>query len=147
MIILVSSCLLGLPARYNGQEVGNGAVLPLLRNHTLVPVCPEQLGGLPIPREPAEIRAGTVLTKSGADVTLAYRKGAEAALRVARMYGCTHAIFQKRSPSCGTRRIYDGTFRGILVEGNGIAAQLLIDAGITVVDEDAVATLFATEEK
>lgn len=141
MNILVSSCLLGIPARYNGEEIVNHDVLALLRKHTLIPVCPEQLGGLPIPREPAEINSSGVTTKSGKDVTAAYQKGAEATLAIAKMFNCTHAVLQKRSPSCGVGLIYDGSFQGKRIEGNGVTAQLLIDAGIVVMDEDSIMAL------
>jgi Uncharacterized conserved protein len=141
MNILVSSCLLGIPARYNGEEIVNNDALALLQKHTLVPVCPEQLGGLPIPREPAEIHSSRVMTRSGKDVTDAYQKGAEATLAIARMFGCTHAIFQKRSPSCGCGKIYDGMFHRKMVDGNGVSAQRLIDAGIIVMDESEAKAL------
>ena len=106
-----------------------------------VAVCPEVLGGLPVPREPCEIQSGKdsrikVTSRSGKDYTEYFRKGAEEALRIAGENGVTAAILKSRSPSCGSRFIYDGTFSGSLVEGTGITADLLIRSGISVFTED-----------
>ena len=106
-----------------------------MKEHTLIPVCPEILGGLATPRDPAERVGDRVLTKHGADVTDNYQKGAEEALRLARLYECTCAILKERSPSCGCGRIYDGTFSRTLTEGDGITAQLLKAHGIQVKGE------------
>lgn len=138
MNILVSACLLGCPCRYDGTGQAHPAVLALRERHHLVPVCPEQLGGLPTPRPPAERRNGAVITCEGADVTEQYRRGGEAAVELARLMGCTCAIMKERSPSCGCGEIYDGTFSHTLISGNGAAAALLAEAGLKVLGESQV---------
>ena len=101
MRLLVSACLLGVCCRYDGQSKANEAVLRLADKHELIPVCPEQLGGLPTPRPPSEIRQGRVINRMGQDVTAQYQKGAEEALRLCRLLHCDAAILKARSPSCG----------------------------------------------
>jgi uncharacterized protein YbbK (DUF523 family) len=133
MKILVSACLMGFACRYDGSASENGAVAALMNAHTLIPFCPEIYGGLPTPREPAEIRAGRVFTRSGADVTPAYEKGAAEALRLCKLLGCGCAILQDRSPSCGYGLIHDGGFTGALTEGDGLAAKLLKENGFRVI--------------
>ena len=135
MTILVSACLLGCPCRYDGTAKADPRVLALMERHTLIPVCPEQLGGLPTPRLPSERREGGVFDRGGKDVTAHYRQGAEEVLRLARLYGCTHAVLKERSPSCGSGQIYDGSFSHVLVPGSGVAAELLAQNGITVLGE------------
>jgi uncharacterized protein YbbK (DUF523 family) len=130
--VLVSACLLGLACRYDGGAATDETVTELTGEHTLVPFCPEIYGGLPTPREPAEIRGGRVVTRSGADVTEAYEKGAREALRVARTLGCECALLQDRSPSCGCGIIHDGSFTGALVPGDGVTAKLLGANGVRV---------------
>jgi uncharacterized protein YbbK (DUF523 family) len=138
MNILVSACLLGVPCRYDGQAKPCPAVLALMDRHTLIPVCPEQLGGLPTPRNPSERRGCRVVSSAGADVTAAYRRGAEETLRLARLYGCEAAILKERSPSCGSGEIYDGTFTRTLTPGDGVAAALLRARGIRVLGETEI---------
>ncbi|MDD7311781.1 MAG: DUF523 domain-containing protein [Clostridiaceae bacterium] len=135
MTILVSACLLGCPCRYDGAAKADPRVLALMERHTLIPVCPEQLGGLPTPRLPSERREGGVFDRGGKNVTPQYRQGAEEVLRLARLYGCTHAVLKERSPSCGSGQIYDGSFSHVLVPGSGVAAELLAQNGITVLGE------------
>ncbi len=138
MKILVSMCLLGVPCRYDGKACPNEAVIALSKEHTLIPVCPEQLGGLCTPRMPAERRGKGVVTKDGQDVTQAYRAGAEQALALCRQLGCTLAVLKERSPSCGRGHVYDGAFSGTLTEGDGVTAALLMKNGIPVLGESAV---------
>ena len=138
MTILVSACLLGCPCRYDGKSKPNAAVLSLMAEHTLIPICPEQMGGLATPRLPAECKNGGVFTQAGTDVTAQYRRGAEEALRLATLYGCTCAILKERSPSCGSGQIYDGSFSHTLISGDGVTAQLLKESGITVLGESEV---------
>lgn len=139
--ILVSACLLGLRCRYNAQPVTNERVLALAKAHTLIPVCPEQLGGLPTPRPPAERNGERVVCNDGTDVTGAFIRGAEETLLLARTLGCRTAILKARSPSCGHGRIYDGTFSGALVPGSGCTAELLAGNGIAVYTEEELASL------
>ena len=136
--VLVSACLLGMPCRYDGRAKPCNAVLRLAAaGAELVPVCPEQLGGLPTPRTSAEIQPdGRVLTADGRDVTENYASGAESALRLARLLGCRAAILKARSPSCGCGTVYDGSFTGTLVNGWGFTAQRLRGAGIGVMTEE-----------
>ena len=112
--------------------------LPRLR---LVPVCPEILGGLPTPRTPSERQGERVVSKTGADVTAAYQKGAEEALRLARLFGCRKALLKERSPSCGRGQIYDGSFSGRLIPGDGVTARLLEQEGIAVFGESQLQQL------
>ena len=125
--VLVSACLLGLRCRYNAEPVANERVLALAKTHTLIPVCPEQLGGLSTPRPPAERLGERVVSNNGTDVTSAFFRGAEETLLLARILGCKTAILKARSPSCGHGRIYDGSFTGKLIPGSGVTAELLAD--------------------
>ena len=137
-MIIVSACLAGYRCRYDGKTVPNADVVALLQRGEAVPVCPEMFGGLPCPRIPSERTADGlhVIAKDGRDVTDAYRLGAEETLRLARLYGCTHAVLKARSPSCGCGQIYDGSFSGTLKKGNGVTADLLLENGITVEVKD-----------
>lgn len=145
MNILVSACLLGIPCRYDGKSVASDSVLSLAARHHLVPICPEQLGGLPTPRQPAEIRGDTVQTQDGQDVTAQFARGARLAYDLARLCNCRHAILKQRSPSCGSARVYDGSFSGTLRDGEGLTAAYLRSHGIRVVDEDGAALLEGAE--
>ena len=140
MKILVSACLLGVRCRYDGKSKPHPAVERLMEQHTLIPVCGEILGGLPTPRVSAERQGERVVTADGRDVTAAYRRGAEEVLRLAKLYGCKAAILKERSPSCGSGRIYDGTFTGTLTDGWGVTAELLRDHGICVIGESEAET-------
>lgn len=135
---LVSACLLGLNCKYSGGNNRAPALLARMARHTLIPVCPEQLGGLPTPRTPAERREGRVVTEDGRDVTAQYEKGAAEALRLARLYHVDGAILKSRSPSCGRGEIYDGNFSHTVVPGDGVAAQALAAAGYPVYTEETL---------
>lgn len=135
MNILVSACLVGVCCRYNGCSVHNDKVAALIKAHTLVPVCPEQLGGLSTPRPPAEIQGSRVMTVGGQDVTAFYTKGAEETLHIARLCNCRLAILKAHSPSCGSVSVYDGSFSGTRTDGDGITAKLLRTNGIIVACE------------
>lgn len=137
MNLLVSACLLGAECRYCASGCPNAAVQNLIGRHRLIPVCPEQLGGLPTPREPVELMRGRAMTRGGADCTAQFLHGAEETLRLAKLFHCTGAVLKSRSPSCGFGKIYDGTFSGRLTDGNGITAEALSKAGIRVFDESA----------
>lgn len=147
MNILVSACLLGACCKYSGGNNRCSALLDALRTggHTAVPVCPEIYGGLPTPRPPAERQGDRVVTQAGADVTAQYRKGAAEALAMARLNGCKAAILKANSPSCGCGTIYDGSFSHRKVSGDGVAAQVLKAAGITVYTEENFTELLPGE--
>ena len=142
MNILISACLLGVNCKYNAKNNVISGLEELLSKHTLIPVCPEQLGGLSTPRTPAEISGEKVITKDLVDVTKEYENGAQEALRLAKLYDCKYAILKERSPSCGTGKVYDGTFSKTLVDGDGITAKLLKDNGIIVVGESDLSKIF-----
>lgn len=135
MKILVSACLLGENCKYSGGNNKCDEILELGKKHKLIPICPECFGGLPIPRVPSEIKDGRVYSKTGEDLTEAFNDGAEKALYVAEESGCQLAILKERSPSCGFGEIYDGSFSGKTIRGNGITAQLLYDHGIVILGE------------
>lgn len=146
--VLVSACLLGMACRYDGKSKPNEAVLRLLENNSdeirLIPICPEQLGGLPTPRVPSEKAGEKVINRVGIDVTVQYQKGAKEALKLAKLYHCESAILKERSPSCGRGEIYDGSFTKTLISGDGTTAELLKQNGIRVIGESEV-RLFARE--
>lgn len=135
--LLISACLMGFECKYSGgSNALDGEKLEALKeSFRLIPVCPESAGGLPTPRPPSERRDGKVINKLGQDVTEEYRKGAETALYLARRYGCACALLKERSPSCGSGEIYDGSFTGTLIPGDGVAAEKLKLAGISVYGE------------
>lgn len=139
--LLVSACLLGENCKYNGGNNYTPAVEALRERFEVIPVCPEQLGGLPTPRTPSERSGDKVLTRDGRDVTEAFLQGAEKTLAVARAEGAAKAVFQVRSPSCGCGAIYDGTFSGRLVPGKGVTTQLLEESGIKVYGGDRIEVL------
>lgn len=141
MKILISACLLGIPCRYDGASKQHPLVEALASRHQLVPVCPEQLGGLATPRPPAERQGDRVMTQRGTDVTEAYHRGAEAALALCRLLDCRAAVLKERSPSCGYGEIYDGTFTAALTAGDGVTAELLESHGIPVYGESRIQEL------
>lgn len=137
MNILISACLLGQYCRYDGQTKVYRQVQSLLERDDihLIPICPEQAGGLATPRPAAERQENRVVTGDGTDVTAQYRRGAEAALYFARLFHCTKAILKEKSPSCGHGQIYDGTFSRTLTAGDGMTAALLRAEGIELIGE------------
>ena len=135
MRLLVSACLLGVMCRYDGQSRPDQNVMGLLNNHVLVPVCPEQLGGLSTPRCPCEIQGDRVMSRDGDDRTAEYEKGALEALRLCRLFSCEAAVLKAKSPSCGLGCVYDGTFSGTLRPGDGVTAGLLKNSGVPVYTE------------
>ena len=143
--LLISACLLGEPCRYDGKSKPLDAALlaKLKESYQLIPVCPEQLGGLPTPRTPSERVGQQVLMENGRDVTAEYRRGAAEALRLAQEHRCTLALLKERSPSCGSGEIYDGTFTRSLTSGDGVTAQLLKDRGFTVYGESTLEELLS----
>ncbi len=145
--ILVSACLLGTPCRYDGASKENVRVTALADRYMLIPVCPECMGGLPTPRIPSERQGERVINRAGADVTAEYRRGAETVLEIAERERPLFAILKSRSPACGHGKIYDGTFTGTLRDGDGVAAEALIRAGIQVYTEEELDALPADSVK
>lgn len=152
--ILVSGCLVGHPVRYDGGAHGPFALLQRWQAEgRVVALCPEVAGGLPTPRPPAEIAGGQgaavldgrlpVLTVDGEDVSAAFIAGAEAALALVRRHGIRLALLKARSPSCGNRENYDGSFSGTRVAGEGVTAAALRRAGVRVFSEEQLAELAA----
>ena len=134
MKILVSGCLLGENCKYNGGNNYSEKVAEYIKGHEVISVCPECLGGLPTPRIPAEIVDGIVTNREGQVVDEEFRKGAQIALEIARKEQIDVAILQSRSPSCGSKQIYDGTFSGVKVDGQGVFAKLLKEQGFHMID-------------
>ena len=139
MKIAVSACLLGHNCKYNGSNNRNQAVIDYISSHEVVPVCPEKLGGLPAPRVPAEIVDGIVMNAEGESVDAQFRRGARRALDIVQRAGVGCAILQPRSPSCGVHHIYDGSFSGTLIDGEGVFAALLREHGIATYEPDDLA--------
>ncbi len=134
MKIAVSACLLGENCKYNGGNNYSVEVEKFIENHEVIPVCPEVLGGLPTPRESAEIVNGVVSHKDGSSVDKEFRDGAEKALGILIENKVDLVILQSRSPSCGINTIYDGSFSGKLIPGQGVFAGLLKENGIKAID-------------
>jgi uncharacterized protein YbbK (DUF523 family) len=145
-VIIVSACLCGVNCRYDGASNYSEKIAKLVKEGKAVPVCPEQMGGLTTPRDPVEIKGGTagevldgtarVMSKGGKDATAEFLKGAEETLKIAEMVGAEYAVLKARSPSCGCGQIYDGTFSGRKLPGNGVTAELLLRHGIKVYTEE-----------
>lgn len=137
---IISACLLGVDCKYDGgnNRLSDEKLSKLREEYELIPVCPEAYGGLTTPRAPSERQNGKVISKSGADVTAEYERGAQAALYLARLFGAQLAILKEDSPSCGSGTIYDGSFSGTLTEGDGVTSELLKKHGITVIGESEI---------
>ena len=134
MRIMVSACLAGENCKYNGGNNRNDKVIKLMAGNEVISVCPEQMGGLPVPRVSSEICDGIVMSKDGKNVDREFRLGAARCLEIARARKPDLIILQSRSPSCGVKQRYDGSFSGTLVKGSGVTAQLLIENGFQVID-------------
>ena len=143
---LISACLCGVNCKYNGKNNLNEKCLKLLREGKAVLVCPEQMGGLTTPRIPSELigsskdiieySKGKILDKEGNDVSVQFIKGAEEALKIAKELGVKKAILKEGSPSCGSSFIYDGSFSGKKIKGEGITTYLLRKEGVEVISEE-----------
>jgi len=133
---IVSSCLIGVNCKYNGKNNLNSKILNEFKKGQMIPVCPEQLGGLATLRVPAEIVRKKAITREGKDVTEEFTKGAEETLNIAKISGAKEAILKQNSPSCGCGKIYDGTFSGKLVNGDGLTTALLKKNGIKVISDE-----------
>ena len=136
MKIVVSACLLGDNVKYNGKNNYHEELSVFLKDYDIIKVCPEVIGGLSIPRIPAEIVGDKVINQAGFDVTNEYILGAKKTLEIAKKNNIKVAILKKNSPSCGCGMVYDGTFTHTLIDGDGITANLLKENGITVLNED-----------
>lgn len=147
-MILVSACLCGFNCRYDGNNNLNSKIIDMINKGEVIPICPEQLGGLSTPRAPAEIQNGTgldvlkgnaiVKDKNGFDKTDSFLKGAYRTLKLAQALDIRKAILKQKSPSCGFGKIYNGNFSGNIIKGNGLTAQLLTDNGIEVVSNENI---------
>lgn len=145
-MILISACLLGINCKYNGKNNLKENIIKKLGNKNIIPICPEQLGGLSTPRLPAEIKGGSgkdvlkgqakVVTNDETDVTEEFVKGAYETLKIAKKLGIKKAILKTRSPSCGLGEIYDGNFKGTLTEGSGVTTDLLKENKIKIYSEE-----------
>ena len=138
--LLISACLTGAECKYSGgsNALPEKTLERLRAKYALVPVCPEVAGGLPVPREPSERKGTGVFSVSGRDVTAEFCRGAETAIRLASLFGCTKALLKENSPSCGSGRIYDGSFSGVLTDGDGVCAEKLRALGIEIIGESSV---------
>lgn len=151
-MILVSACLVGRRCRYDGGGFDQFPALSrMVEEGQAIALCPEELGGLPTPRPPAELMGGDgmaalsgqarIATQDGTDVTESFLRGAAAAAELAKSHGATAAVLKARSPSCGAQTIYDGTFSGRLVPGMGVTAARLKNMGLEVYSEETVDSL------
>lgn len=145
--ILVSACLIGDKCRYDGKSKEDPGILSLLDEYELVPFCPEAEGGLGVPRDPCEIRGGKALTKEGKDCTSFYKKGAEKAFALVKYLGIEVAILKEGSPSCGSKRIHNGYFDGLYVDGMGITASYLKIRGVRIYSEKEIDKFLSDEKK
>lgn len=147
-MILVSACLAGINCKYDGENNYNNDIARLVMDGKAIPVCPEQLGGCSTPRVPAEITGGTsadvldgaayVKRSNNVDVTKEFIQGAREVLKIVKLIGINEVIFKSKSPSCGCGLIYDGTFTGKLIKGNGVTTELLIRNGVKVKNENQI---------
>ena len=140
MKIFVSACLLGENCKYNGGNNYNEKAADFIKGHEVVALCPEVAGGLPVPRDSAEIVDGIVKTESGRSVDEEFRTGAKKVTAEVLKQKVELAILQSRSPSCGVNEIYDGSFSGKKIKGQGIFAKMLTEQGIKVIDVEDLIT-------
>ena len=139
--MLISACLLGVECRYDGGSQSIEDLGRLMERFQLIPICPEQMGGLATPRVPSERLEGRVVTRDGGDVTDAFSRGAVQACHIARLFGARLALLKARSPSCGFGEIYDGSFTCRRIPGNGVTADALADMGVLIFTEEEVDAL------
>ncbi len=146
--ILISACLVGENCRYDGKSMLNKAILKLTKYYDLIPICPETSGGLKTPRHPCEIKDGKVYTSKGRDMTEYFNDGAYWAYMIVKKYNIHLAILKENSPSCGVHEVYDGTFTGKKIPGEGITAKKLRSLHVKVINEkEALDLLKSLEEK
>lgn len=137
---IISACLMGFNCKYSGgnNKLPEQRLKKLQEKYELYPVCPEVLGGLPTPRVPSERVGDKVLTKDGRDVTAQFQKGAQAAYELAKSIGAELAVLKENSPSCGHGTVYDGTFSGTLISGDGVTAEKLKEIEIKIIGESEI---------
>lgn len=145
--LLISACLMGFCCKYSGgaNTLPEAQLAALRQKFRLIPVCPETAGGLPVPRDPSERQGDRVATCHGRDVTAEFEKGAEAALCLAKRFGCKKALLKENSPSCGSGSIYDGSFSGVRIPGYGLAAERLKANGLALYGESRIEALYRAE--
>lgn len=136
MKILVSACLLGRNCKYSGGNNRRESVIRYLQDKEYIPVCPEVEAGMPVPRPPVEIRDGRVISIEGKDLDAVYRRGVAKVMEILQKEEIGLAILKAKSPTCGVHEIYDGTFTGKKIPGQGLLAQALQEAGIPILDEN-----------
>jgi len=139
--ILVSACLLGENCRYDGKNCYNDYIHKLEEKYNIIPACAEMLGGLPCPRLPSENKDGKIINTANEDVSNEFILGAKKVLEIYKNNNCIFAVLKSKSPSCGYGKIYDGTFSGNLIDGNGVTAQLLLDNNIKVYTDKEIEKL------
>ena len=133
--LLISSCLLGNNVKYNGKNNYIDGIEALKEKYDLIIICPEVMGGLPIPRIPSEIINDNVFNKEGINVTNEFEKGANIALELVKKHNIKKSLLKDGSPSCGSTYIYDGTFNGIKINDFGITVRRLLEANIKIYTE------------
>ena len=138
MKVLVSACLLGENCKYNGGNNYNSAVAEFAKDKEVLSICPEMMAGMGCPRTPIEIVDGVLMDRNGNVVDAAMRKAIEKAMEMIRKEDIQCAVLQSRSPTCGVNQIYDGSFSGKLIDGSGLFAQALKDAGYQVIDAEDI---------
>lgn len=136
--VIVSACLLGVNCNYEGGNNYSEEVMNYLKDKEIIPICPEQWGGLTTPRLGAEISGDKVFAEDGTDVTKNFKRGAKEVLELAKRLGVKKAVLKSHSPSCGMGLIEDGTFSHSYTEGNGVCAELLLKNGIEVITSDDI---------
>ena len=138
MKVLVSACLLGENCKYNGGNNYNAAVADFVKGKEVLTICPEMMAGMGCPRTPIEIVDGVLMDRNGNNVDAAMREAIEKAMEMIRKEDIRCAVLQSRSPTCGVNQIYDGSFSGKLINGSGLFAQALKDAGYQVIDAEDI---------
>lgn len=145
--IIVSACLMGRPTRYDGKSVEYSEIAALAEKYDIIEVCPEVMGGLPTPRTPSERVGNSVFMRDGRDVSAEFLAGAHRAYEVCILHNIKKAVLKEKSPSCGSGRIYDGSFSGRLTDGLGVTAEYLISRGISVYGESRISELLREGEE
>ena len=139
--LLISECLCGVHCRYDGKDNKIKELERIKTLYNIIPICPEVLGGLSTPRPPAERVGELIINNMGVDVTKEFFQGALQALTIGQENDCHKALLKAKSPSCGCGKIYDGTFSGTLITGNGVTTELLLENNIEVFTEKNIDSL------